>query len=224
MDLRLAIEGNLAEVYRREALAGEHAAMVALRAVADEGKAAARAQVMSAGLGPRVANAWRNAVYPSRGQSLNGAMFIYSRASRIVRAFDEGAVITAKRGRALAIPTDAVPKNITVATGDGAARRQRATPAAVERALGVKLREVPGRGNRTALLVLDDARVTSRGLGRRASATAIRRGRTATVVMFFLVYQTRLPKRLSIAAVETLVANRFPDRFVEEWNRLADAA
>lgn len=221
LELKLAIEGSLSDIYRHDLDAGERAAMAALRGAADEGKSLARAQVIAAGLGTRVANAWRSAVYPSRGQSLNGAAFIFTRAPRIVRAFNEGAIIRSSKGRYLAIPTDAVPKNVSYSIGDQRIRRQRATPQGVERALGVKLRFVPARGQRPGLLVLDDARLTSRGIGRQASRTAVARGRVATVVMFILVPQVRLQKRLDVAAIETRVADGFTPRFLSEWDRLA---
>jgi hypothetical protein len=47
-----------------------------------------RRQIASAGLGPRLANSWRDRHYPNR--KLDAAGLGYTRAPQIIRAFDEG--------------------------------------------------------------------------------------------------------------------------------------
>ena len=69
-----------------------------------------RRQVGSAGLGQRLANSWRDKHYPN--QKLDAASVVYTKAPQIIRGFDEGAVIRSRRGRFLAIPTNA-PRNGT---------------------------------------------------------------------------------------------------------------
>jgi hypothetical protein len=56
-----------------------------------------RRQVASAGLRQRLANRWRDKHYPN--QQLDAASLVYTKATQIIRAFDEGAVIRSKRGR-----------------------------------------------------------------------------------------------------------------------------
>jgi hypothetical protein len=223
LEFKLAIEGNLADAYKAEVDAGERACTAAMRTIVDRGKQRLRDQITGAGMGQRLANAWRGNVYPSRGQSLNAAGFIFTKAPLIIRAFNEGATIRSNKGQFLAIPTDAVPKSLTfVDPGSGnLVKRKRATPRGVEQALGLKLRFVY-RPGRTSLLVADNARISSRtGKASMASKTAVKRGNVATVVMFILVPQVRLPKRLSIDRVEEQMTNELPDEIISEWNRLA---
>jgi hypothetical protein len=67
-------------------------------------KAELRRQVASAALGRRLPNSWRDKHYPN--QKRDAASLVYTKASQIIRAFDEGAVIRSRRGRFLAIPTE----------------------------------------------------------------------------------------------------------------------
>jgi Family of unknown function (DUF6441) len=74
-----------------------------------------RRQVVSAGLGQRLANSWRDRHYPN--QKLDAASLIYTKAPQIIRAFDEGALIRSRRGRFLAIPTGNAPRRGTDGKG-----------------------------------------------------------------------------------------------------------
>jgi hypothetical protein len=154
-----------------------------------------RRQVTSAGLGPRLANSWRDKHYPN--QKLDAASLVYTKAPQIIRAFDEGAVIRSRRGRFLAIPTENAPRKGT----DG----KRISPRTFSEHRFGPLRFVP-RGNGPSLLVVDGLRASfSRKTGalrgfRRASDRARQSGQGATtVVMFLLVPQVKLPKRLDVA-------------------------
>ena len=53
-----------------------------------------RRQVASAGLGQRLARAWRDEHYPN--QKLDAASLVYTKAPQIIRAFDEGALIRSR--------------------------------------------------------------------------------------------------------------------------------
>jgi hypothetical protein len=154
-----------------------------------------RRQVASAGLGQRLANSWRDKHYPN--QKLDAASLVYTKAPQIIRAFDDGAVIRSKRGRFLAIPTENTPRKGT----DGRRISPRTFP---EHRFG-PLRFVP-RSTGPSLLVVDGVRASySRQTGqlrgfRRATDRARRSGQgLATVVMFLLVPQVRLRKRLDVA-------------------------
>jgi hypothetical protein len=154
-----------------------------------------RRQVTSAGLGQRLANSWRDQHYPN--QKLDAASLVYSKAPQIIRAFDEGAVIRSRRGRFLAIPTEDAPRKGT----DGRRISPRTFP---EHRFG-PLRFVP-RPTGPSLLVADGLRASfSRQTGelrgfRRATKRARQQGRgLTTVVMFLLVPQVKLRKRLDVA-------------------------
>jgi hypothetical protein len=158
-------------------------------------KAELRRQVASAGLGQRLANSWRDRHYPN--QKLDAASLVYTKAPQIIRAFDEGAVIRSKRGRFLAIPTENAPRKGT----DG----RRIKPSTFPEHRFGPLRFVPRRSG-PSLLVVDGLRASfSRQTGqlrgfRRATDRARARGDgLATVVMFLLVAQVKLSRRLDVA-------------------------
>jgi hypothetical protein len=153
-----------------------------------------RRQVASAGLGQRLANSWRDRHYPN--QKLDAASLVYTKAPQIIRAFDEGAVIRSKRGRLLAIPTENAPRKGT----DG----RRISPSTFPEHRFGPLRFFP-RPTGPSLLVVDGLRASFsgqtgqlRGFG-RATDRARRRGQgLSTVVMFLLVPQVKLRKRLDV--------------------------
>jgi hypothetical protein len=154
-----------------------------------------RRQVSTTGLGQRLANSWRDRHYPNR--KLDAASLVYTKAPPIIRAFDEGTVIRSKRGRFLAIPTENAPRK----GPDGKRISPRTFP---EHRFG-PLRFVP-RQNGPSLLVVDGLRASfSRKTGelhgfRRANDRARARGDgLTTVVMFLLVPQVKLLKRLDVA-------------------------
>ena len=154
-----------------------------------------RRQVASAGLGQRLANSWRDKHYPNR--KLDAASLVYTKAPQIIRAFDQGAVIRTRRGRFLAIPTENAPRKGT----DG----KRISPSTFPEHRFGSLRFVP-RQSGPSLLVVDGLRASySRQTGqlrgfRRTTDRARRSGQgLTTVVMFLLVPQVKLRKRLDVA-------------------------
>jgi hypothetical protein len=154
-----------------------------------------RSQVASAGLGQRLANSWRDKHYPN--QKLDAASLVYTKAPQIIRAFDEGAVIRSKRGRFLAIPTENAPRKGT----DGRRISPRTFP---EHRFG-PLRFVP-RSSGPSLLVVHGLRASFsrksgelRGFRRATDRSRARGAGVATVVMFLLVPQVKVRKRLDIA-------------------------
>jgi Family of unknown function (DUF6441) len=154
-----------------------------------------RRQVSSGGLGRRLANSWRDRHYPNR--KLDAVSLVYTKAPQIIRAFDEGALIRSKRGRFLAIPTENAPRK-----GTGG---MRISPSTFPEHRFGPLRFVP-RQSGPSLLVVDGLRASfSRKTGalrgfRRATERARQSGQgLTTVVMFLLVPQVKLPKRLDLA-------------------------
>jgi hypothetical protein len=165
-----------------------------------------RRQVASAGLGQRLANSWRDRHYPNR--KLDAASLVYTKAPQIIRAFDEGAVTRSRRGRFLAIPTDNAPRKGT----DG----RRISPSTFPEHRFGPLRFVP-RPSGPSLLVVDGLRASfSRQTGqlggfRRATERARRSGQGLTaVVMFLLVPQVKLRKRLDVARAAERWSGQLP--------------
>jgi Family of unknown function (DUF6441) len=157
-------------------------------------KAELRRQVASAGLGQRLANSWRDKHYPN--QKLNAASLIYTKAPQIIRAFDEAAVIQSTRGHFLAVPTENAPRKGT----DG----KRISPSTFPEHRFGPLRLVP-RASGPSLLVADGLRASySRQTGelrgfQRTTDRARRSGQgLTTLVMFLLVPQVKLMKRLDV--------------------------
>jgi hypothetical protein len=151
-----------------------------------------RRQVTSTALGQRLPNSWRDRHYPNR--RLDAASLVYTKAPQIVRGFDEGAVIRSKRGRFLAIPTENAPRKGI----DG----KRISPSTFPEDRFGPLRFVP-RSSGPSLLVVDGLRASFRRQTgqlrafRRATDRARRNGQgLTTVVMFLLVPQVKLSKRL----------------------------
>jgi hypothetical protein len=190
----------------------------AMREVTDGLKADLRADVVDAGLGQRLANTWRGKTYPEGGMSLEAASFAWSKAPNIVDAFDRGVTITSNRGVFLAIPTAAAGVKGISATG----AMKRITPGGWERRTGMRLRFIYRRGQ-PSLLVADNARLSKKGLARpnigrtRAGAQFTRMKGRSTVVVFILVPQVTLRKRLDIAAIAQRWADRVPGVIAGHW-------
>jgi hypothetical protein len=154
-----------------------------------------RRQVTIAGLGQRLANSWCDRHYPN--QRLDAASLVYTKAPKIIRAFDEGALIRSKRGRVLTIPTENAPKKGT----DG----RRISPSTFPEHRFGPLRFVP-RQSGPSLLVVDGLRASFgrksgelRGFRRATDRARARGDGLTTVVMFLLVPQVKLRKRLEVA-------------------------
>jgi hypothetical protein len=133
---------------------------------------------------------------------------VYTKAPQIIRAFDEGALILSRRGRFLAIPTENAPRKGT----DG----KRISPSTFPEHRFGPLRFVP-RPNGPSLLVVDGLRASfSRKTGelrgfRRATERGGQSGRgLTTVVMFVLVPQVMLPKRLDVARAAERWSSQLP--------------
>jgi Family of unknown function (DUF6441) len=186
----------------------ERATTKAMREATADLKCNLREDVVAAGLGSRLAKTWRGRTYPEHGDSLEAVAYVWSKAPKIIDAFDRGVTIRSSRGLFLAIPTEAANH-----IGRGlSGKRERITPGGWERRTGLKLRFVYRRG-RASLLVLDNARLTKRG-----HATANRRkSGTQTVVVFILVPQVSLKKRLDIDRVARSEAAKLPDLIARQW-------
>lgn len=180
----------------------------AVRIATDGLKEDLRRQIASAGLGNRLGNAVRSKVYPEGGRpSLRAAGLIYPNgkgAEDILEGFSRGTTIRGKDGLWLAIPT---------AEAGTHALGKRITPGLWERATGLRLRLV--LHGKTGLLVAD-----RRVGGRRASFRAGRKAKrlddlvgknTVSAVIFILVRQVTLSKRLDPESVAQLWADRVPD-------------
>jgi len=197
----------------------------------DDLRVETQAGLMSA----RLPRAWRMNTYPSAGFSLDPAGWVYVRGPRpgqvsfgtsaaiLLDAFEKGVAITARRGGWLAIPTDAAGKRAPLpgAAMQGRGSQQaRITPEGFERRSGLQLRFVP-KGPGKALLVVDGARrdrlaraqpYSARGRGAKLYGPAGR-----TIVVFTLLRQVRLPKRLDFTGPVQRAELRWDGLLSKNW-------
>ena len=206
MKLTATLVRSLQADMRAELRDLEQAVAAGTRSAGQRLRTELRRHVASAGLGQRLANTWRDKHYPN--QRLDAASLVYTKAPQIIRAFDEGAVIRSRRGRFLAIPTENAPRKGT----DG----RRISPSTFPEHRFGPLRFVP-RPTGASLLVVDGLRATFsrktgklRGFG-RATDRARRSGQgLTTVVMFLLVPQVKLRKRLDVARAAERWSGQLP--------------
>ena len=205
MKLTVDFSPDLVTLLEQEIKAGERAVTAAMKAAGAELKQDWREQITRAGLGQRLPRTIRNKTYPTSGDSINAAAFIWSNAPEILNAHDRGALIRSKSGFWLAIPTEAAGK------GRGGARL---TPAEWERRRGMRLRFIYRR-NGPSLLVAEKARINTRGLAVASRSKTGRRQVSAPI--FLLVPQVKLRKRLDLARDAERVAGAVPGLIVEKW-------
>ncbi len=199
--VKLALEHDLPGFTEATHLRVARGARNAAERLAVRGKLRLRQDVLRGGLGQRVANAWRADVYPRSAsiQTHGPAVFIHSKAPKIVRAFSRATTIRSANGVYLAIPTDNTPRR----------GRRLATPVEVEAMFNQDLVFRPGRGGQ--MLAFVSAMRTKSGKGfRKAAKRRAKDGReNEMVLMFVMVRQVRLRKRLD--------TQRIFDELGREW-------
>ena len=204
MKLETQIIGDIARIMDAEVKAGEKAVTTAMREAGTGLKTAWRGQITGAGLGRRLANSIRSQTYPKAGESLNAAALVWSKAPVIVGAHDTGPLIRSRDGFWLAIPLPAAGKG---------RRGAKLTPGEWERRRGLRLSFVYRRSGPSLLVA--DGRLNTKGLG-VASRSKSGRGR-ATVPIFLLVPQVKLPKRLDLNRDAERALDSVPGLIVANW-------
>lgn len=200
------LEAALAAEYRQ----GERAVTQAMRAAQAELKTNWRGQVTSAGLGQRLANTIRGEAYPRGTDSMNAAALIWTKAPKLIAAYERGVTIRARDGFWLAIPTPAAGMRT---------RGRKMTPEEWQRRHGIKLRFVHTRKNQF-LLVADEVRTNSKGQARRKGGKRRQDGiltGAQTVVIFILVPQARVKKRLDLMKAADALSARLPQMILANW-------
>ena len=213
MKLDLKVVPDLATLMAEEIEAAERAVTTGVGEVGVRLKGNWRAQVVGAGLGPRLGNTIRSERYPKQGTSIRAAALVWSKAPVIVGAHDRGATIRPKSGLWLAIPLPVARERI---------RRGPLTPAIWERKTGTSLRMVRRRYG-PSLLVADNVRVTKSGrvrsnVTRRKDGTSYSRlaGRSSAPI-FLLVPHVQLRKRLDLDRDARAAEAALPGAIVSNW-------
>lgn len=204
---------DLGTVLKRAYDDGEIAVSGAMTEVQAGLKDELRSQVVSAGMGQRLAKTWRGKRFPESGASINSAAYVWSRAPNIVDAFERGVPIVARNRRFLAVPTrDAGVSRTTV-------KNKRLTPAIWESETGAKLKFVPRGGH--ALLVTDASYVRQPARWRRRKSfkpikSALTGGRKVLVI-FILVPMVNPGKRLDVEGAGNRWADRVAGLIAQHW-------
>lgn len=188
------------------------AVAIAVDAAAEGLKTDLRRAIANGGLGGKLASAIQSRTYPQGGKpSLNAAGFVYVKGRRVkdyLDAYAEGAVITAKAGKFLAIPTE----NAKGLLGGGG-RSAKISVGGWQYKIGVPTSVVPTGDPEAPFVIVANLRKGrgQRGGYRAPTAGAIGRGDTERVVLFILVPLVRVAKRISTEGLADNWAGRIPD-------------
>ena len=204
MKLKIDIDPDIVALMQAEIAAGEKAVSAAMREAGTSLKFAWRSQITGAGLGTRLGNSIRLAIYPKGEDSLNAAALVWSNALVIISAHNTGPLIRSKNGFWLAIPTPAAGKST---------RGGRITPGERERRTGLRLRFVYRRHGPSLLVA--ETRVNTKGRV-VASKSKTTRG-VATVPIFLLVPQVKVRKRLDLARDAERAVDAVSGMIVGKW-------
>lgn len=187
MRLKAALQGSLSEYLQHEFQQGAEAVTIGIKNAINGLKMSMRGQVRSAGLGSRLANTWREDVYPQTKKSISAAGVIYTKAQKIMSCFEYQSTIRSSQGFWLAIPTPAVKKRIS---------GKRMTPALYERSKCIRLRFVY-RPRGASLLVHEQKR--------------------KTIIAFWLVPQVKMPKLINFETESLKWQNKLPTLILQNW-------
>jgi hypothetical protein len=247
MRIHAAVAGDLEKFMKMELQAAGAGVLRGITETSIGARDRLRGQVSSAGLGPNLEKAWRSTVYGNR--TVDAAALVYSKASMIHSAFDEGAQILASgRRKWLAIPTPECRALFGYRTGGGLGtrggnRRRALSPSnwpgnvdtggttdqqrrSRRRAAQYGTLRPVWRARPPHLLVVDDVRANRAGqLTRtgRSKGGGYLKG-TTTVVVFWLVPMVRLKKRLDLRDVYDWAGRELPNAIVRAYNAAAGDA
>lgn len=201
LQVRLALEGDLEKFTKEVTAKLSRAAAVAVEGYARRLELALRDDTRQGGLGDKVANAWQLKLYSDSPDK--PAALVYSKAPLIVTAFSADTTIVAHNGHQwLAIPTDNVPR----------LGNRRMAPSDIEARFGQKLIFLATRPG-TALAFVNARQSVSGKF--RAPHGAKQTKSTQLVLMFVMVQQVHLRKRLDWPAIMADAKDKFPDFFGE---------
>ncbi len=199
--MHIGIEvGSFKDAVRSAEGSVARAATEAMRETTPDALAELRGQVISAGFGGRLANTWRDRVYPQNRLTMTPTGYIWSNAPLIIDSFVRGATIRPVNGaRYLWIPTDNVPSSRGRVDRRGRnVRGGKMSPEEVENAFNADLEIRPGKNGTLEAFI--DATRALRGRGFRRNTPGRRRqGRFADPVLMFILRRTvRMPKALDL--------------------------
>lgn len=218
-ELGLAFQGRLEEELEKGRGRVARAYTGAMKSVADKGKAELRADIAAGGFyrAGSFAKTWHVQVQPGQ-DVMDPAAFFWNKAGVLLDAFSDGVTIHVKNRDFLAIPqgpAKAIVRRLNQAgnrsrSGFGRFAREENPVARVEAELGVKLVAVVNQATGRGVLVAATAVKLTPG-GRKA-----KRQTGANTVLFALVRQATLKKRIKGRALLAEIKGRFPSEIVGE--------
>lgn len=204
-----SVDGDLRAIYGTSINEGKRAVTRGVTQAGDGLQADWRGQIASSGLGPRLARTIRRQTYPRGGTSLRAAALVWSKAAKLVDAFERGVTIRSSVGFFLAVPLPAA--------GKIGFRRKRITPGGWENRTGRRLTFIYRKGRNPLLVDTGEVHKTSY-MTRRGEHK--RRGpgkKNVTIPIFVLVPQVRLPKKLNLEPAAQLAQSRLAGLIVANW-------
>lgn len=207
LQVKLALTGDLSGFAKQTHLRIARGARNAVEKQAARAKLLLRQDARQP-LGDRVANAWRADIFPASASvhTHAPAVFVYSKAPKIVTAFGDATTLRAKNGIYMAIPTDATPRR----------GRRYATPVEVEAMYNQDLIMIHGRGQQILAFVEVVAAKNRRGF-RRATPRRLEQGRgVQMVLMFVMVRVVGLQKKLRWREIFEDLSRGWADLFPAE--------
>ncbi len=212
MRINVQIEGSIADWSQAEIRAGARAVQAGVGQSTVSLKGLLRGQVTGSQLGGRLAGSIRSEVYPKGRPSMNAAGLVFTKAPKLIDAFDKGPLIRAESGLWLAIPFPNIGKG---------PRGRKLTPGEWEKRTGRQLRFVYRR-SRTALLVDEGKKAPGNVFVKRRTRggtklMAPRTFKNRVVPIFTLVPQVKLRKRLDITRAAMQATQNLASAIVANW-------
>jgi hypothetical protein len=209
MKLKVALSGDLKAFLKEEKRKAKKAVTEGITKATYGLKQSMQKQVVTSGLGLRLAKSWRGDIYPKGKPSLNTAGIVYTKAEKIMQSFEYAKYIKSQKGLWLAIPTPNVPRRLL---------SKRINPRMLEKSLGVKLQFVY-RSQGVSLLVANMrasySRKTKEHVGFRVT-NKLGKG-ASSVVMFWLVPQAKMPKLINFKQEAKRWHDKLPKLILESW-------
>jgi hypothetical protein len=186
----------------------------------DYGKGVMRADLRAAGLSG-LDKTWQGEMFPRRGLAWEPSGFLFSKAEVIVQAFDEGATIQPKEAGLLAIP---IPGGFAEDFPNPRGPRTKVDYAREK--FGDRLFVIPATAGRPAILAVKLVGQTSTGKLRARNLTKTGKfGKgTFTAMLFYLVPEARLEKRLDIQSRFDQIERKFFSTYTQRLAREINAA
>lgn len=180
--------------------------------MADYAKQELRSALVESGLklNPKT---WQAEIYPAHGLAWEPVVFVYSKAPKIIAAFDEGGEIHARSGY-LAVPLPYYAEKLPRQRGQNSKSKIELT---YDKYGEDNLVVLPATDDRPAILALKSGGITKRGSisARKKTKTGKHRRGSGVIPLFFLVSSVTLQQRLNIEASYDRIEREAPRLFAE---------